>query len=165
MKDGQVRYGLVCNEAGGILDDILVYRWPYGYAMVVNASQPREDRRAGSNEHAGRLDVEIQDQTLDTAMIAVQGPKAVETVSPGCSRPTPSSSSITSPRRRRYTGKGCVVSRTGYTGEDGFEIMVPNALGVALWDELIGRGAPCRAASGPATRCGSKPRCRSTATS
>ena len=38
MKDGQVRYGLVCNEAGGILDDILVYRWPYGFAAVVNAS-------------------------------------------------------------------------------------------------------------------------------
>ena len=63
MKDCQVRYGLVCNDSGGILDDVLVYRWPYGCAVVVNAAQPREDRRAGWTQHTAGLDVQIQDQT------------------------------------------------------------------------------------------------------
>ena len=56
MKDGQVRYGLVCNEQGGIRDDVLVYRWPYGYAMVVNASN-RDKIVAWLAEHKGGRDV------------------------------------------------------------------------------------------------------------
>src|SRR6476646_3764320 len=79
MKDMQVRYGLICNDAGGILDDVLVYKWPYGYAMVVNAGNREkilswlETRKAGMN-------VAVQDQTFDTTMIAMQGPKAIEAV-------------------------------------------------------------------------------------
>ena len=58
MKDGQVRYGLVCNEQGGIRDDVLVYRWPYGWAMVVNASN-REKIVAWLAEHKAGRDVQI----------------------------------------------------------------------------------------------------------
>src|SRR4051795_12242620 len=76
MKDMQVRYGLVCNAAGGIRDDVLVYRWPYGWAMVVNASN-REKIVAHLEEHRLGLDVQVQDQTESTCMVAVQGPKAV----------------------------------------------------------------------------------------
>src|SRR5438132_13619353 len=76
MKDFQVRYGLVCNERGGIRDDVLVYRWPYGYAMVVNAGN-REKIVGWLEEHKGGRNVQVMDQTLDTCMIAVQGPKAV----------------------------------------------------------------------------------------
>ena len=77
MKDGQVRYGLICNPQGGIRDDVLVYRWPYGFAMVVNASN-REKIVGWINDHQHGRDVQSVDQTLTTAMIAVQGPKAVE---------------------------------------------------------------------------------------
>src|SRR5260370_42487476 len=77
MKDGQVRYGLVCNAGGGIRDDVLVYRWPYGWAMVVNAGN-RDKIVAWLGEHKGGRNVQIMDQTLDTCMIAVQGPKALE---------------------------------------------------------------------------------------
>src|SRR5205809_3495739 len=76
MKDFQVRYGLVCNDRGGIRDDILVYRWPYGWAMVVNASN-REKIVGWIGESRGTLNTQMVDQTLDTCMIAVQGPKAV----------------------------------------------------------------------------------------
>ena len=142
MKDGQVRYGLVCNEAAGILDDILVYRWPYGFAAVVNASN-REKIAAWLERHRAGLDVEMKDQTFDTTMVAVQGPKAIAL----CGElfdADPSQLKYYYAMPTRYRGKGCVVSRTGYTGEDGFEIMVPNALGVTLWDELVARGAvPC----------------------
>src|SRR5258705_4401792 len=76
MKDMQVRYGLICNDAGGILDDVLVYKWPYGYAMVVNASN-RAKIVGWLQTHAAGKDVQIQDQTDATTMVAVQGPKAV----------------------------------------------------------------------------------------
>ena len=142
MKDFQVRYGLVCNEAGGILDDILVYRWPYGYAAVINAGN-REKILAWLKQHAAGLDVQIHDQTLDTTMVAVQGPKAVALCA-GMFEADPSSLKYYFALPTKYQGQNCVVSRTGYTGEDGFEIIVPNALGVALWDDLVSRGViPC----------------------
>lgn len=142
MKDFQVRYGLVCNEAGGILDDILVYRWPYGYAAVINAGN-REKIVNWLKQHAAGLDVQIMDQTLDTTMVAIQGPKAVSMCS-GMFEADPSTLKYYFALPTRYKDKGCVVSRTGYTGEDGFEFMVPNALGVTLWEDLVSRGAvPC----------------------
>src|SRR4029450_2879149 len=76
MKNFQARYGLVCNDQGGIRDDILVYRWPYGWAMVVNASNRTKilDWLADSK---ASLNAQIMDQTADTCMVAVQGPKAL----------------------------------------------------------------------------------------
>lgn len=142
MKDGQVRYGLVCKEDGGILDDILVYRWPSGFAAVVNASN-REKILAWLEPHRTGLAVEIQDRTFDTAMIAVQGPKSVELVA-GLFADDVSGLKYYYATPTQYLGNPCVVSRTGYTGEDGFEVIVPNALGVALWDEFVAKGAvPC----------------------
>src|SRR5258708_38681580 len=77
MKDFQVRYGLVCNEQGGIRDDVLVYRWPYGWAMVVNASN-RIKIESWIEQHKGAWHVQMVDQTLQSCMVAVQGPKALE---------------------------------------------------------------------------------------
>src|SRR5262249_53290661 len=77
MMEMQARCGLICNEHGGIRDDVLVYRWPYGWAMVVNASN-RGKIVAWLEQHRGDRDVGITDQTLSTCMIAVQGPQAVE---------------------------------------------------------------------------------------
>src|SRR5713101_9821006 len=70
LKDGQVRYGLICNDQGGIRDDVLVYRWPYGYAMVVNASN-REKIVGWLEQHKGGRDVQVSDSTSTTGMIAV----------------------------------------------------------------------------------------------
>jgi aminomethyltransferase len=142
MKEGQVRYGLVCNPAGGILDDVLVYRWPTAYAMVVNASN-REKILAWLAEHSAGRDVRIEDQTLETCMVAAQGPQALA----ACRGLTPADAGqlpyyFATPST--YRGQPCVVSRTGYTGEDGLEITVGAAQGLELWEELIGRGAvPC----------------------
>jgi aminomethyltransferase len=142
MKDGQVRYGLVCNESGGILDDILVYRWPYGFAAVINASN-REKILAWIEKHRTGRTVQVQDQTFDTTMIAIQGPKSVELVA-GMFADDVSQLRYYYALPTRYKDKGCVVSRTGYTGEDGFEVIVPNVLGVTLWEEFVAKGAvPC----------------------
>ena len=85
MKEMQVRYGLICNEDGGTLDDVLVYRWPYGWAMVVNASN-RDKIVAWLKEHTGSLDVQMQDQTLDTACSRCRARRRLNCV-PACSRP------------------------------------------------------------------------------
>ena len=143
MKDGQVRYGLVCNDQGGIRDDVLVYRWPYGWAMVVNASNRAKivawlvSTRVAATSRS-------MDQTETTCMVAVQGPKALEM----CARPDRRrrGQARLLPRRRRRTiaDKPCVVSRTGYTGEDGIEVMIAANMAVPLWEDLVKRGAkPC----------------------
>ena len=142
MKEGQVRYGLVCNESGGILDDILVYRWPYGFAAVINASNREKILGWLELQHTG-MNVEMKDQTLDTTMVAIQGPKALELCA-GMFEADPATLKYYFAMPTRYKNFGCVVSRTGYTGEDGLEVMVPNSLGLALWEDLIARGAvPC----------------------
>src|SRR5579884_1443962 len=79
LKDGQARYGLVLNDKGGVHDDVLVYRWPYGYAMVVNAANRPKIVGVLAGHAAGR-DVRVDDRTTATAMIAVQGPRALATV-------------------------------------------------------------------------------------
>lgn len=142
MKDFQVRYGLVCNEQGGIRDDVLVYRWPYGWAMVVNASN-REKIVAWLAQHKGQRNVEIRDQTLDTCMVAVQGPKALE-LSQGLTEADAGKLSYYHAAPTKYRGQECVISRTGYTGEDGIEVMLGKASAAELWEDLIKRGAkPC----------------------
>jgi aminomethyltransferase len=142
MKDGQARYGLICNEAGGIRDDVLVYRWPYGYAMVVNASN-RPKIVSWLNQHKGSRSVDIMDQTTQTCMLAMQGPQAI-----ACCRGLTETDGGKLPYYHatptRWRGTPCVVSRTGYTGEDGLEIMASAAQAGALWEELVKRGAsPC----------------------
>ncbi|MDY3559107.1 glycine cleavage system aminomethyltransferase GcvT [Gemmata sp. JC673] len=142
MKAGQVRYGLVCKEDGGILDDILVYRLPGSFAAVVNASN-REKILAWFAQQRTGLAVEVDDRTLATTMIAVQGPKAVELVA-GVFADDVSALKYYFATPTHYLGSPCVVSRTGYTGEDGFEVIVPNALGEPLWNEFVAKGAvPC----------------------
>ncbi len=139
MKDHQVRYGLVCNDKGGILDDVLVYRWPYGWAIVVNASN-RTKIIDWINESKGSLDVTMEDQTLSTCMVAVQGPKALELVA-GLNDADASKLGYYFAAPTLCMGHQAIVSRTGYTGEDGVEIMINNEHGVALWEELVKRGA------------------------
>jgi aminomethyltransferase len=142
MKEMQVRYGLICNDRGGILDDVLVYRWPYGWSMVVNASN-RAKIVGWLQKHVQSRDVALQDQTESTCMIAVQGPKAVE-ICAGMFAVDVAPVKYYFAAPTRYKGQICVVSRTGYTGEDGLEIMVNASQAVELADDLLARGArPC----------------------
>ncbi|MFL5243886.1 MAG: glycine cleavage system aminomethyltransferase GcvT [Gemmataceae bacterium] len=142
LKDFQVRYGLVCNDHGGIRDDVLVYRWPYGYAMVVNASN-RTKIVGWLEEHKGSTNVQIMDQTTATCMIAVQGPKALA-MCRGMTAVDLEKLGYYYAAATQYRGKNCVVSRTGYTGEDGLEFMVGGTQAMELWDDLLSRGGrPC----------------------
>src|SRR4051794_37919421 len=143
VQDFQVRYGLVGNERGGIRDDVLVYRWPYGWAMVVNASNRLKILNEVLLPRAAARGVQVNDQTTGTGMLAVQGPKALE-LSRGLFDADPGALAYYHAAPTRCRGQQCVVSRTGYTGEDGIEVMIGAAHVAALADELVARGAvPC----------------------
>ena len=154
LKPNQIRYGLVCSEEGGILDDVLVYGGTTDrarpYSMVVNASNrekivdwlnqqlPAWQKGASKNEAFS-----IGDDTLRTAMIAVQGPKAIEVLTPffkmNNSAPALDLASMRYYHcdRGYFDGDGVIVSRTGYTGEDGFEIICDNDVAATIWERSI----------------------------
>ena len=136
---GDVKYSLICQPDGGILDDVLLYRRERGWQLVVNASN-REKLLAWFGQHVAGRDIGLVDETLSTCMIAVQGPRSVELIG------VLAAASVL--QLKYYTvieamvaGIPCVVSRTGYTGEDGFELVCPAKDGVALWETLMRQGA------------------------
>jgi aminomethyltransferase len=141
MQTGMVRYSLVCNEEGGILDDVLVscLESPSGkiyFLLVVNASNREKIVRWMQPHLADFPDVEFHDVTESTAMIAVQGPKAIEV----CGRLLPASALQLGYYRAKVTeqmSKPCVVSRTGYTGEDGFELIVRAEDAQRVWENIL----------------------------
>ena len=124
MEKGQVRYSLVCNERGGVRDDVLVYCYDEDdYMMVVNASNRLKilDWFRSVKEREN-MTFQMDDVTADTAMAAIQGPKVMELVG-GFSREIPTL------KRYRFAEKSLMiakltVSRTGYTGEDGVELIM-----------------------------------------
>jgi len=123
MQDGQVRYSLICNERGGVRDDVLVYRIDDAeYLMVCNASN-REKLLEHFDEVRGDRVFSFKDETESTAMVAIQGPNVIPTL-------TRTSSSIGELRKYRFVTKNMLIatvliSRTGYTGEDGIEVIFP----------------------------------------
>jgi aminomethyltransferase len=142
MKSGQVRYSLVCNEEGGILDDVLVscLESPnsnqHYFLLVVNASN-REKIVRWIHPHLADLpDVSMTDVTDQTAMIAVQGPKAIEICKPLFSVPIDQMGYYKT-RVAQQMGKATIVSRTGYTGEDGFELIVKAEDAQRVWENLL----------------------------
>ena len=144
MGPGKIRYALVCNESGGILDDVLIYHLHAHsgglyYQLVVNASN-REKILAWLAAHKKSSDdLQFSDQTLATAMIAVQGPLALRIAEPlvgadlgGLAYYTGCETTI--------CGHAGIASRTGYTGEDGCELIVPANAAVEIWERLFAEG-------------------------
>lgn len=123
---GQSMYSLVCNESGGVLDDVIVSRFENHLFMVCNASNREKllgwfaQQRAGNN-------VKIEDQTADTAMIAIQGPKAAEILDSVLPEPMSEIPRYHFVVQRYMMLIQFTVFRSGYTGEDGCEIVCSNA--------------------------------------
>jgi aminomethyltransferase len=136
LEDGHAQYTLLPNERGGIIDDLIAYRLSrFHYLLVVNASNREADFAwLKEREISG---TEVRDVSDEYALIAVQGPRAIE--------------KLDLPPARAFTfaeeaidGVECMVNRTGYTGEDGCEILCMAEDGAALWDAVLARGvAPC----------------------
>lgn len=133
MKQGQCRYSLVLNQRGGIQDDVIVYRMDEDdFVVVVNASN-REKLLPHFKAVAqtGSLVCKIDDQTMSTAMVAIQGPKVMDFVGK-VSREVPALKRYTFAVKNLLIMK-LTVSRTGYTGEDGVEVILPaGTVGMAM---------------------------------
>jgi len=139
LKDeGKALYSAMLNEEGGVIDDLIVYYmrddW---FRMVVNAAT-RDKDLAWINKQAANFDVSVTEQS-DVAMIAVQGPNAREKAL----AVLPLDVSQAAAELKRFVGAASgdwFVARTGYTGEDGFEIILPETEAAALWDDLLEAG-------------------------
>jgi aminomethyltransferase len=128
MSDGQVRYSLICNERGGCKDDVLVYkRADADYLMVCNAANREKVLRhfdavkSQTRRSGGEFVFKLSDQTDKTAMVAIQGPNVIKVMSDF-------TRAVTDLKRYRFVEKSVLVakvmiSRTGYTGEDGVEVI------------------------------------------
>jgi aminomethyltransferase len=133
---GEAQYTLLTNERGGIIDDLIVYRLEkFRYLLIVNAANREADFRWLKEREIPGSDV--RDASDEYALLAVQGPRAIERLG--------------LPEAKQFTftegeidGIQCMVNRTGYTGEQGCEILAMAEDAVDLWDRLLERGAvPC----------------------
>jgi len=136
---GQARYGLLTNERGTIVDDVIVYRISDGeYMMVVNAANIAKDR-AHVLAHLNQ-DVTLDDRSYATALVAIQGPSAADILASQTDADVRSLPSF-GVTHGRVAGVRATLARTGYTGEDGFEVFVANADAARVWDALLAAGA------------------------
>jgi aminomethyltransferase len=141
---GRAKYTLLCEPGGGVLDDLVGYRTGEDeYLLVVNAANTAQDLAALA-ERSHLFDVQITDRSRDTALIAVQGPRSPEILTPLTAEGSDAIAELKyyAIRPVRVAGVDVLLARTGYTGEDGFELYVPAASAVALWRALLEAGAP-----------------------
>jgi len=137
---GEGQYTLLCNERGGVLDDLIVFRLgDERYLLVVNAGNTPKDF-AWATAHAG-ANAKLTDRSADTALIAVQGPKAAALMA-RLAAPDPSDLPYYGFRETAVAGAKTLVSRTGYTGEDGFEVYCRPDDAVRLFRALLDEGKP-----------------------
>jgi aminomethyltransferase len=133
LADGEAQYTLLTNETGGIIDDLIAYRLNhFRYLLIVNAANREGDFEwLKEREIAGS---DVRDLSEEYALLAVQGPRALERLE-----------LVEEPAftfaEGEIDGVACMINRTGYTGEQGVELMAPAEDGPELWDRVIERGA------------------------
>jgi len=136
---GQAHYSTILNDRGTIEDDCLVYRSEDRIMMVVNASNAAKDLAHVSRE-IHRFDATIEDVSDETALLALQGPRAAEILQ------TLTDADLSQVKYYHFTVGtvagigGILISRTGYTGEDGFELYFPNENALTVWNAILERG-------------------------
>jgi aminomethyltransferase len=137
---GRAKYSLICNEAGGIIDDLIVYRLAENsYLVVANASNKDVVFGAFQKRVAG-FDIEVRDESDSWVLLAIQGPKSVEILSKITTAPL-SDLKYYAISEADISNVSCLLARTGYTGEDGFEIYIPVAAAEKLFDALMDAGS------------------------
>ena len=145
FEPGKVLYGMMCYPEGGVVDDLLVYREfeKDHFLLVVNAANIEKDYQWMKDNEKG-FDVKIENLSDDWGQIAVQGPEAEKTVVEVLGYKEAEALSFYTYCNCEYKGHRLILSRTGYTGEDGFEIYVDPASTVEIWDKFLAAGVvPC----------------------
>ena len=152
IGEGQARYSLVLDEAGGVIDDVIVYRLgDRHYRLVTNAANTAAVLGHARAELTGIAAVELEDRSAELALLAIQGPRARDIVG----RVTDVDVSAIGTYRcaaGRVAGHPALLARTGYTGEDGFELFVAADRAAALWNDLVEAGSARRVATCRARR-------------
>jgi aminomethyltransferase len=139
LEPGGAQYSVLCREDGGVLDDLFTYRLaPDRFLTVTNAANHERDL-AWLREHAGPFDVEVEDRAAATAMLAVQGPEARAAAARALQGEQPSR--LRTAELRTARGEPVLACGTGYTGEDGLELMLAPDAAPGLWDALVAAGA------------------------
>lgn len=142
LQPFQARYALLCNEEGGILDDVISLRMDEGrYLITWNAANRQRDMK-WSEEHVEGFDVKFEDISNTSFMMALQGPLSQSVLQPLCDLNLDDLKRYRGARGRVGGAAECLITRTGYTGEDGFEI-ISSQLGEAekVWNAILGSGA------------------------
>jgi len=140
---GQVQYSCFMHESGGIVDDCLVYRLADRMMLVVNASNAAKDW-AHVNRYAAKFDVRLVNQSDEISLLALQGPQAQAVLQPLAPGVDLEQIKYYHCVTGKVAGVPCIISRTGYTGEDGFELYHGNRHAVKLWNALVRPGSPVK---------------------
>lgn len=144
LRVGRGRYGVICNEEGGIIDDCILYRrGEQRFLLVPNAANAAAVVAWLTRWAPGRARVAIEDRTSESAMLALQGPRAaaiLAALTPTALAPVRPFAAV----EATIAGAAGSLARTGYTGEDGFELIVPQGTATEVWGALVQGGAvPC----------------------
>jgi aminomethyltransferase len=147
VKPGRARYTMLCDENGGVLDDLVVYHTEPGvYVIVANAAN-HDVVLAALTERAVKFEAAVTDRTFETALIALQGPESAKIIGE-LSDANLDELKYYASVSAEVAGIEVLLARTGYTGEDGFELYCPNGQAVRLWRALQVDGViPCGLAS------------------
>ncbi len=138
IADGHAQYSMLCNDDGGVVDDLIVYRWSDDEVFMIpnaaNAAAVVADLRDRAPEG-----VMVDDHHEDHGIIAVQGPRSEELIR---AMGLPADHDYMAMASAQFAGEPLIVCRTGYTGEHGYELVAPAAVLGDLWDALLEAGAP-----------------------
>lgn len=155
VADGKAKYSLICNPDGGIIDDLIVYRFGDEKYLVVPNAGNAPTVAAALAERAANFDVTVKDVSAETSLVAVQGPQAeaiLLKLTDQAQHPLVTDLKYYAFNELTIAGHDVILARTGYTGEDGFELFIPNEAAADLWAKVAEAGAefgivPCGLAS------------------
>jgi aminomethyltransferase len=140
LQPGQAQYTVLLNDRGGVIDDIIVYCEAEGRGVVIVNAATKDKDLAWMQSHLPTL----EDHSSRWALVAVQGPEAIASLHPLVQELAVDSLGNFGHGRGLVLGAGAFIARTGYTGEDGLEVMLPAAQAIELWQRLSAMGVqPC----------------------
>ena len=139
LEEGRAHYSLLCSEAGGIIDDIFLYHLPGSWLVIVNASNTAKDL-AWLQALTRGLKVTIRNRGADTCMVALQGPAAREILQPLCEGMDLGQVGFHRVRECSVLGSRSILCTTGYTGEPGYELLLPAGASERLWTAILKAG-------------------------
>lgn len=137
LAEGGAQYGLICREDGGVLDDLFTYRLAESSFLTVTNAANHEQDLAWFRAHAEGFEVDLIDRSQDYSMLAVQGPQAQAIVAGLADGPLPARMHCSEPV---IAGAPALVCATGYTGEDGYELLLDPTDAGDVWDALLSAG-------------------------